>query len=109
MVGHHGRGKGIASWGNEDTGELGEEEVWVCRDGIVETRLAEWEEGRVLLWSWLDWRNKCQLRIDLELWVVIRSALLCRREARRSNLGIIALVGDRHYRWKSVSPTETGI
>ncbi len=35
--------------GDEDAGELGEEEVGVCVDGVVEAGLAEGEEGGVLL------------------------------------------------------------
>lgn len=53
MVGHHARREGVAGGGDEDAGELGEEEVGVRGDGVVELRLAEGEEGGVLLRSGL--------------------------------------------------------
>ena len=53
MIGHHARGEGIAGWGDEDAGELREEEVGVRGDGIVELCLAEGEESCVLVLSGL--------------------------------------------------------
>ena len=49
MVGHHAGREGVAGRGDEDAGELGEEEVGVCGDGVVELRLAEGQQSCVLL------------------------------------------------------------
>ena len=54
MVGHHARWEGVAGWGDEDAGELGKEEVRVCRNGVVESCLTEGEESCILLRSGLD-------------------------------------------------------
>ena len=54
MIGHHARGKGIAGRGDEDAGKLGEEEVGIRGDGVVELCLAEGEESCVLVPSGLD-------------------------------------------------------
>lgn len=48
MVGHHPGWEGVPGWGDENAGELGEEEVGVCGDGVVELCLAEGEERGVL-------------------------------------------------------------
>ena len=53
MVGHHAGREGVASWGDEDAGELGKEEVRVCGDGVVELCLAEGKESCVLFRSGL--------------------------------------------------------
>lgn len=53
VVGHHARREGVAGGGDEDAGELREEEVGVRGNGVVELRLAEGEEGGVLLRSGL--------------------------------------------------------
>ena len=53
MVGHHARREGVAGWGDEDAGELGEEEVGVRGDGLVELCLAQGEESFVLVRSGL--------------------------------------------------------
>lgn len=49
MVGHHAGREGVAGRGDEDASELGEEEVRVRGDGVVELGLAEGEKGGVLL------------------------------------------------------------
>ena len=54
MVGHHTGREGVAGWGNQDASELGEEEVRVCGDGVVELCLAEGEESGVLVRSGLS-------------------------------------------------------
>lgn len=54
MVGHHAGREGVAGRGDEDAGELGEEEVGVCGDGVVELRLAEGQQSCVLLRRGLD-------------------------------------------------------
>ena len=54
MVGHHAGREGIAGWGDENAGELGEEEIGVCSDGAVELCLAEGKESCVLFRSRLD-------------------------------------------------------
>ena len=53
MVGHHARRESVAGWGDENASELGEEEVGVCGDGLVELFLAEREESFVLVRSGL--------------------------------------------------------
>ena len=53
MVGHHAGREGVAGWGDQDAGKLGEEEVGVCGDGVVELGLAEGEEGCILVRSGL--------------------------------------------------------
>ena len=54
MVGHHAGREGIAGWGDENAGELREEEIGVCGDGAVELGLAEGKESCVLIRSRLD-------------------------------------------------------
>lgn len=54
MVGHHAGREGVAGWGDQDAGELGEEEVGVCGDRVVKLCLAEREESCVLVRSGLD-------------------------------------------------------
>ena len=49
MIGHHAGWEGVAGRGDQNAGELGEEEVGVCGDGVVELCLAEREESGVLL------------------------------------------------------------
>ena len=49
MVGHHAGREGVAGRGDEYPGELGEEEVGVCGDGVVELCLAEGKESCVLV------------------------------------------------------------
>ena len=53
MVGHHARREGVAGWSDKDAGELGEEEVGVCGDGVVELCLTERKQSCVLLRSGL--------------------------------------------------------
>lgn len=60
MVGHHGGWEGETGRGDEYSGKLGEEEVGVRLDGVVEARLTEWEEGAVLLWCGLLIRSEDQ-------------------------------------------------
>ena len=54
MVRHHTGREGVAGRGDENAGELGEEEVGVCGDGVVELCLAERKESGVLLISSLN-------------------------------------------------------
>ena len=49
MVGHHAGREGVAGWRDQDAGELGEEEVGVCGNGVVESGLAEREQSCVLV------------------------------------------------------------
>lgn len=53
MVGHHAGRESIASWGDEYAGELGEEEVGISGDGVIELCLAEGKESCVLFRSGL--------------------------------------------------------
>ena len=63
MIGHHARGEGVARRGDEDAGELGEEEVGVRGDGVIELCLAEGEESCVLVRSGLDSLAMCVIRV----------------------------------------------
>ena len=49
MIGHHGGWEGVASRGDKDSSEWGEEEIRVRVNGVVEAGLAEGEESAVLL------------------------------------------------------------
>lgn len=62
FVGHHGGREGVAGWGDQDAGELGEEKVRVVFDGVVEAGLAEAEQGGVLLGCWLGGVSRRILR-----------------------------------------------
>ncbi len=73
MIGHHAGREGIAGRGDEDAGELGEEEIGICGDGVVELGLAEGEESGVLVWSRLGsgqvWGTAGDLGIEMKLTV----------------------------------------
>lgn len=51
VVCHHGGRESVASWSDEHACRLRKKEIRVASDRIVEARLMEWEECRVLLWS----------------------------------------------------------
>lgn len=75
MVGHHTGREGVAGRGDQNAGELGEEEVGVCGDGVVELCLAEGKEIGVLLVACrVFWQSIVVLLEPIDLEEVVVSA-----------------------------------
>lgn len=94
VIGHHCLGECVASGSDQDACKLRKEEIGVCGNGIVETRLAKRKECLILLGSGLDAAvSCCDLRHSKEMKIL---CLQCHWGVRRNILGIEALEGDSH-------------